>query len=166
MKVSNIHRRILNQPKKRIVELLETLATENDKIWPTEKWPPMKFKNGIRMGAKGGHGPIRYSVEKYDSNEIIQFRFSHPKGFNGIHKFEIKELSETQTEIQHTIDMRTHGKGTITWLLAVRSLHNALIEDAFDKVENNFSSAKKSTEWNLWVKMLRKTLPKREDKTI
>ncbi|WP_186434942.1 hypothetical protein [Gillisia sp. Hel_I_86] len=71
------------------MELLETLATENDKIWPTEKWPAMKFKNGIRTGANGGHGPIRYSVEKYEPNEIIQFRFSKPEGFNGIHKFEI-----------------------------------------------------------------------------
>jgi len=49
-----------------VVELLNTLSTDNDKIWPKEKWPAMKFKGGINIGAKGGHGPIRYSVEKYN----------------------------------------------------------------------------------------------------
>lgn len=145
----------MNQPKSKVVELLETLATKNDKIWPLKKWPKMKFKGGIKEGAQGGHGPIRYTVEKYDLHKIIQFRFSEPKGFNGIHKFEINELSDTQTEIIHTIDMQTVGKGTITWLLAVRSLHNALIEDAFDNIENNFTSVKKSTKWNFWVRLLR-----------
>jgi hypothetical protein len=164
LKVLNIHKRILNQPKSKITELIKTLSTENDGIWPKEKWPAMKFKNGIKVGAKGGHGPIRYSVEKYNPNEIIQFRFSKPNGFNGIHKFEINELSDEKTEIKHTIDMNTVGKGTLIWILAIRSLHNALIEDGFDKLENNLLENKKSTEWNYWVKFLRKRIAKRRNK--
>ncbi len=161
MKVLNIHKRTLNQPKNKISELLATLSTENDRIWPKEKWPEMKFKNGIQVGAKGGHGPIRYSVEKYNTNEIIQFRFSNPKGFNGIHKFELKELTNQKTEIKHTIDMNTTGKGTLIWFFAIRSLHNALIEDGFDKLENKFSDNQKSTEWNLWVRFIRKQIAKK-----
>ncbi len=160
MKVLNIHKRIINQPKSKIVELLETLATENDKIWPKEKWPKIKFKNGLQVGEKGGHGLIRYSVEKYNPNEIIQFRFSKPTGFNGIHKFEITELANEQTEVKHTIDMTTTAKGTFMWFFVIRSLHDALIEDAFDKLENNFSNEKKSTKWNSWVKLLRKAMTK------
>ncbi|PCI00976.1 MAG: hypothetical protein COB81_07910, partial [Flavobacteriaceae bacterium] len=128
-----------------------------------EKWPEMKFKNGIQVGAKGGHGPIRYSVEKYNPNEIIQFRFSKPNGFNGVHKFEIKELDKEKTEIKHTIDMSTTGKGTLIWTFAIRSLHNALIEDGFDKLENNFSNSRKSTEWNLWVRFIRKQIAKKRE---
>ena len=161
MNVLNIHKRTIQQPKDKVTALLKTLSTENDKIWPKEKWPPMKFKAGIQENAKGGHGPIRYSVEKYTPNEIIQFRFLKPSGFNGIHKFEIRELSEEQTEITHTIDMKTAGKGTLIWLLAIRSLHNALIEDGFDKLENHFSEHKKNTQWNFWVKFLRKQLSKK-----
>lgn len=149
---------MINQPKNKVAELLKTLSNENDGIWPKEKWPTMKFKGGIKIGAKGGHGPIRYSVEKYEPKKIIQFRFSKPEGFNGIHKFEISALNENQTEIRHTIDMQTVGKGTIKWIVAVRSLHDALIEDAFDKIENNYTSRKKSTDWSLWVKMFRKIL--------
>lgn len=161
MKVLNIHKRIIHRPKNEVAELLRSLSTENDKIWPKEKWPAMKFKEGIKVGAKGGHGPIRYSVEKYNPNEIIQFRFSKPNGFNGIHKFEIKEMTKEKTEIKHTIDMNTVGKGTLTWVSGIRSLHNALIEDGFDKLENNFSENQKSTEWNFWVKFLRKQIAKR-----
>lgn len=160
MRILNIHQRTLNQPKSKVTELLKTLSTKNDRIWPKEKWPEMKFKNGIQVGAKGGHGPIRYSVEKYNPNEIIQFRFSKPNGFNGIHKFEIKELDKEKTEIKHTIDMNTTGKGTLIWTFAIRSLHNALIEDGFDKLENNFSENQKSTPWNMWVKFLRKQIAK------
>ncbi|SFZ92591.1 hypothetical protein SAMN05428642_102814 [Flaviramulus basaltis] len=124
----------------------------------------MKFKNEIKVGANGGHGPIRYSVEEYNPNKIIQFRFSKPKGFNGIHKFEIKELDKKKTEIKHTIDMNTAGKGTLIWAFAIRPLHNALIEDGFDKLENNFSVDKKSSTWNFWVKFLRKQITKRRNK--
>jgi len=161
LKVLNIHKRTLNQPKEKVAELLKTLSTENDRIWPKEKWPEMKFKEGIKIGAKGGHGPIRYSIEKYNPNELIQFRFSKPNGFNGIHKFEINELSDQKTEIKHTIDMNTEGKGTLIWFFAICSLHNALIEDGFDKLENNFFDNRKSTKWNIWVKFLRKYMSKK-----
>ena len=164
MKVLNIHKRTINQPKDKVTELLKTLSTENDRIWPKEKWPEMKFKEGIQIGAKGGHGPIRYTTEKYNPNEIIQFRFLKPNGFNGIHKFEIKELDKEKTEIKHTIDMNTEGKGTLIWTFAICSLHNALIEDGFDKLENNFSDNRKSTEWNIWVKFLRKQISKKRRK--
>jgi len=163
MKILNIHKRIISQPKKKIVELLKTLSSENDKIWPNEKWPKMKFESGIRVGAKGGHGPIRYSVEKYNINKIIQFKFSKPIGFNGIHKFEIQELSTAQTEIKHTIDMDVKGKGLLTWFLAIRYLHNALIEDAFDKIENNLSYGKKTRKWNFWTKFLREQISKKQN---
>ncbi len=164
MKVLNTHKRVLNEPKQNIAELLATLSKENDKIWPIEKWPAMRFRNGIKIGAKGGHGPIRYSVEKYNPNEIIQFQFSKPKGFNGIHKFELKELPNKKTEIKHTIEMETKGKGTLVWFFAIHSLHNALIEDGLDKIENYFSNDKKVTAWNVWVKIIRKLLVKKRKK--
>jgi hypothetical protein len=141
--------------------MLRTLSTVNDMLWPSEHWPAMKFKGGIKVGAEGGHGPIRYSVEKYDPYSIIQFRCSRPLGFNGIHKFEVKELSDRQTEVTHVIELKTDLGGTFTWLFAVKSLHNALVEDGLDKLENQFSEDKKYTEWNVWVRILRWLLSRR-----
>ena len=160
LKVLNIHKREIDMPKIKLEEILKTLSTDNDLIWPTEKWPAMKFDSTIKVGARGGHGPIRYSVEKYKPSEIIQFRFLKPN--IGIHKFEINEITTEKTEIKHTINMTTAGKGTLIWLFAIRPLHNALIQDAFDKVENNFAKTKKVSKWNFWVKFLRKQNIKRK----
>lgn len=163
LKIKNIHKRIINQPLEKVAAALATISTENDIVWPTENWPAMKFKNGIQVGAKGGHGPIRYSVEKYNPSEIIQFRFSKPVGFNGIHKFDLVEIAPQKTQINHTIDITTSLGATFSWFFAIRSLHNALIEDGFDKLENNFSNQKKKTEWNFWVKFLRKIIAKKRN---
>ena len=48
-----------------------------------------------------------------------------------------RRVRKEKTEIKHTIDMNTYGKGTLMWTLVIRPLHNALIQDAFDKIENN-----------------------------
>ena len=56
--------------------------------------------------------------------------------------------------------MNTKGKGTLIWTFAIGSLHNALIEDGFDKLENNFSKNQKLSQWNFWVRFLRKLIAK------
>lgn len=61
-------------------------------------------------------------------------------------------------ELTHTIDMNTTGIGTLTWTIGIRWLHDALMEDLLDKIENQFSNKSKRTEWNNWVKFLRKVL--------
>ena len=143
----------------KINKLIETIATNDDKVWPFEQWPKIKLKEGLKVGSYGGHGPIRYSINKYIPGEIIQFKFTKPKGFNGIHKFEISEIALDEVELIHTIDMTTSGTGTVVWfLIGIRWLHDALLEDLLDKVENHFNGKNQKTEWGLWVKFLRKVL--------
>lgn len=158
MKVINIHRRIIERPKTEIAELFKTLASKNDLMWPFENWPPMRLDQGLTVGSKGGHGPIKYTVEEYEANEFIQFKFTHPKGFNGFHRFEILALSDNSTELKHIIDMKATFAGTLQWVIAIRWLHDALVEDAFDKVENQFNLVKRENRWTIWVKLLRKLL--------
>lgn len=158
MKVLNIHQRTVAQPLEEIAALLETLATKQDKIWPKEHWPKMKLDKGLTVGSTGGHGPIAYVVKQYLPNSLVTFEFLAPKGFSGIHQFELKALGEQHTEIKHVIDMKLSGLGLISWPVAIRWLHDALIEDAFDKIENQFSTEQKKTPWNLWVKILRRLL--------
>jgi hypothetical protein len=155
MKITNTHQRIIHQPTSAVAELFNTLTSKNDLMLTTDKWPAMKLDNGLMVGSKGGHGPIRYTVEAYSPGEFIQFRFSKPRGFHGFHRFDIVAIDKQTTEIRHVIDMNTSGLALLTWPLVIRWLHNALIEDAFDKTENHFLSQKKTTPWNAWVKFLR-----------
>jgi hypothetical protein len=163
MKVSNIHRRIIAQPKARVEELFRTLSSKEDMMLATDKWSPMLLDNGLNVGSRGGHGPIRYTVRDYNRDNYIQFQFTKPKGFNGFHQFEISEIDANSTALKHSIDMTTVGLATLKWVLAIRWLHDAYIEDAFDKVENHFIKDKKSSKWTIWVKFLRRILkPKRK----
>ncbi|MBS1508287.1 MAG: hypothetical protein JSS79_16730 [Bacteroidetes bacterium] len=161
MKVINIHTREIQQPKTEIVKLFKTLATDNDMMLATDKWSPMKLDKGLQVGSKGGHGPIKYFVTDYQQDKSITFQFDLT-GFNGFHKFELKELETHKTELCHIIDMTTTGSATLKWLLAIRWLHDAYIEDAFDKVENHFTINKKRSEWNLWVRALRKIMRRKQ----
>lgn len=162
MKVINIHKREIQQPKTELAKLFNTLATDNDMMLATDKWPPMKLDKGLQVGSKGGHGQIKYFVTEYQPEKYIQFQFDL-KGFNGFHKFELTELEHNKTELKHIINMTTSGSAAFKWALAIRWLHDAYIEDAFDKVENHFTKDKKNSEWNLWVKTLRKVMaPKRK----
>jgi hypothetical protein len=62
MKVINIHKREIQQPKIEIARLFNTLATDHDMMLATEKWSPMKLDKGLQVGSKGGHGPMKYFV--------------------------------------------------------------------------------------------------------
>lgn len=100
MKVLNVHKRTVNQPKSKIEELLKLWQLQIIDYGQPEKWPEMRFANGIRIGAKGGHGAIKYSVEQYNPEWIIQFHFLKPHRFNGFHKSENEQLSQNQTQIK------------------------------------------------------------------
>ncbi len=155
MKVINIHSRVIDQPKEVLSSLFDTLASKNDQLLATDKWPAMYLDQGLAVGSKGGHGTIRYTVEQYTPGESIQFRFTRPKGFDGFHKFKICHVSADQTELRHEINMQLRAGAILTWPLMIRHLHDAYIEDAFDRVENHFRNEKKTSKWTPWVRFLR-----------
>ena len=68
--------------------------------------------------------------------------------------------------MKHTLEMDAVGKGLLTWIIAIRSLHNALLEDALDKVENQFLTKKRKTEWSIWVKIMRMILKPKKSQNI
>ncbi|MFC0604848.1 hypothetical protein [Winogradskyella pulchriflava] len=132
------------------------MATQNDLVWPYEHWPAIRFNDGMNIGSRGGHGFVRYTIIDFREGEYIKFQFSKPDGFNGIHELKITALNSNTTEIRHEINAKLSFKAVLLWVYAVRWLHDALIEDAFDKVENHFLAEKKETTYNVWVKLLRK----------
>lgn len=158
MKVLNIHKRQIKAPITKLGDILSTLASRDDQLWPHEHWPKMKLDKGLIKGSKGGHGPIRYTVKEYVPNSHVIFQFTAPKGFNGTHRLDLTEIDKEHTEIQHIIDMDTSGRAMITWALMIRWLHDALLEDAFDKVQNRLMGTSAKTHWSPWVKFVRYNL--------
>ena len=156
MQVTNIHKRKLQQSIEKVSFLFNTLATDNDQIWPFENWPAIRFDNGVKVGSRGGHGIVRYTILSFKKGESITFKFSKPDGFIGNHTLSLKAISENETEIIHEIKMQTATlKASVLWVFVIRWLHDALIEEAFDKVENHFIEVKKIPKYNFWVQFLR-----------
>lgn len=154
MHVVNIHQRVIARPVEEVGRLLDSLASENDQLWPRGLWPAMRFDRPLGIGADGGHGPIRYAVVDYEPGRRVRFAFQAPRGFNGWHELEV--LSEgVGTLLRHTIEMNATGPALLTWPLAIRWLHDACLEDAFATAEVSLGLAPTIVPWSPWVKFLR-----------
>jgi len=154
MRVTNIHQRHIPRPPAEVGRLLDSLASERDELWPRALWPAMRFDRPLGIGADGGHGPVRYVVTEYEPGRRVRFRFKAPRGYNGWHELEVTGERDG-TLLRHTIEMNATGPALLTWPLAVRWLHDALLEDAFATAEVSLGLAPTIIPWSLWVKFLR-----------
>jgi hypothetical protein len=161
MKITNKHSRIINKPISEVAVILNSLSSNNDQLWPREKWSPMELDRDLSNGATGGHGPIQYVVTEFKPGRKINFRFIKPSSFQGNHWFELNEKEEGKTEITHTISMNVSGSAIISWMMIIRPMHNALIEDSFDKVQLNLGLNFQRKKWSPWVRFLRGILKKK-----
>ena len=155
MKVINIHSREYRASAREVGLLVSTLSSRNDLLWPHHSWPRMKFDKPLAVGAAGGHGPIRYRVEKYEAGKLVRFRFTGPNGFDGYHGYEVIEMENGITELRQTLEMQTQGLAVISWPLMYRPLHDALIEDSLTCAEVQLGLVPKIFPWSTWVKLLR-----------
>jgi hypothetical protein len=155
MQVHNLHEREFAAPAVAVGALIDTLASSNDRLWPIGKWPPMRFDRPLAVGAAGGHGPVGYTVVEYLPGQSIRFRFTAPRGFNGTHRFEVEERQQS-TVLRHIIEMRATGPALLSWPLAIRSLHNAAIEDCFDRATISLGiDLPHPARWSIYVRLLR-----------
>lgn len=164
MKIINVHERVYHHTVEVLGQMLTSLSSDNDRLWPSENWPPMILSNGLKPDSEGGHGPIGYYVSKYEKNSLVEFTFTRPKEFLGVHRFEIIRIADNSAKLSHTIEMDLNLKGALIWYLAVKWLHDALLEDCLDKVHNQLSAEKRQTPHNIWVRILREVLRKRDER--
>jgi hypothetical protein len=156
--VRNIHERLFLVPPSEVGALLDALATPGDPLWPHQQWPPMRLNGPLAVGVGGGHGPIRYTVEAYEPGRLVRFRFTGPRGFHGTHAFIVEPAEDAGTRLRHELLMRTGGAARLTWPVVFRPLHDAVIEDAFDRAAVAIGQARMAPAWSLWVRILRAVL--------
>jgi hypothetical protein len=136
MSILNIHERQVFCSIEQAEALLAGLASPADRLWPWDRWPAMRFDRGLQVGAVGGHGMIRYRVAEVTDTRVV-FEFSPSMGLNGTHCFELVDNGSVPGSVtfRHTIDASATGSMRVIWPLAVRPLHDALVEDALDGAE-------------------------------
>ncbi len=154
--MKNTHERTLNAPIDTLAPLIDQLASRQDRFWPSSRWSTMKFDRPLAVGAIGGHGFIGYTVERYQPGREIQFRFTSPKGLNGMHRLSLEELHDGQNLVKHVIETTLEGPMVLGWTLAIRFLHDALTEDGMDRAEAWVAQREwKPREMSPYVKSLR-----------
>ncbi|MCM6776580.1 SRPBCC family protein [Nocardia sp. CDC159] len=156
MGVVNIHERRLPGTEAAVGALIDSLASEDDRLWPVDRWTGPRFDRPLRVGAVGGHGPIRYWVEEYQPGHWIRFRFTGPRGFEGFHEFTVHADGDHAVTLRHLIAMHVHGLTRLTWPLAIRWLHDACLEDLLDRAERQLTgSVRRPARWSPVVRGLR-----------
>lgn len=155
MRVRNIHQREIAAPASSVGALIDGLSSSQDALWPHQYWPRMKFDRPLGVGAVGGHGPVRYTVEAYESGRSVLFRFTGPPGFNGTHGCVIEPVDAERTILRHEVAMQTGWPATVGWPLVFGPLHDALLEDALDCAERSVGTEPRPRSWSRWVRLLR-----------
>lgn len=155
MDVLNVHQRALPAAPDAAGALLDSLASAQDRFWPKACWPALRLDRPLAPGAVGGHGPIRYVVESYWPGQRVTFRFLGPRGFVGHHWLEVLPQAAGGAVLRHTLRMHTRGLARFTWPVAIRPLHDALLEDALARAEAAMGLAPQVRPWSWWVRLLR-----------
>lgn len=129
-----VHARSLRAPPTAVGALLDSLASEHDLLWPIPRWPAMRLDLPLRVGARGGHGPLRYEVCEYEPGRLIRFRFD-PSQFHGWHGYEVLPEDERQTTLRHVLHGRPSRLLRLPWPLLLEPLHHAAAEDSLDRAD-------------------------------
>lgn len=152
----NAHERSVQAPATTVGGLLDQLAADDDPVWPTPAWPPLVLDRPLGVGADGGHGPIRYRVSEYEPGRRIRFAFHPVVGIRGYHELSVEPAGDDRCVVRHVVSGRLAGRTRLAWPVAVRWLHDALIEDLLDNVELAATGrVARPARWSWWVRRLR-----------
>jgi hypothetical protein len=161
--VFNAHERVLPASTETVGALLDRLGGPGDTLWPSDRWPAMRLDRELAVGARGGHGPMRYHVVAYEPGRFVRFRFSGPPGFLGHHEFLVEHATaggRQGTLLRHVLTLNPVDNARLSWALVWRPLHDALLEDLLDRAESLVTGRPvPARPWSWWVRTLRRWLP-------
>ncbi|MFE7777866.1 DUF2867 domain-containing protein [Streptomyces sp. NPDC057445] len=131
--VRNVHERVVEASADTVGALMDRLSADDDPLFPTPAWPPMRFDRPLGVGADGGHGFVRYKVGAYRPGRSVRFDFAPPgNGFHGMH---IEPLGPARCRVVHVLEQRQSLKEALRWSLVVRPVHDVVVEELLDNIE-------------------------------
>lgn len=107
-------------------------------LWPAPPWPALRLDQGLAVGSRGGHGPIRYAVSVREPDRI-RFDFDPRIGLVGYHELHVEAVNDESCRIVDTLVGRARGRMRLLWPVMFRWLHEDLIHDLFDNVERDLT---------------------------
>lgn len=116
----------------------------------------MRLDAPLGVGARGGHGPVRYAVEACEPGRGVSFRIERPPCLKGArHGFEVIGTAENACVLRHVLELELAGRAWLSWPLVWRPLHDACVEDALAGAQLALGVTPVIKPWSLWVRLLR-----------
>lgn len=164
--MQNVQRRTIDAPLNRMGALLDRVAGPDDPWWPVPAWPAIRFDRPLGPGATGGHGMIRYTVVEYVPGRLLRCAFDPAIGLVGEHELRL-EADGAGTAVVHVIRGRLTGGMRLLWPVAIRWLHEALLQDLLDNAERTGTGAvHRPARWSPWVRLVRRAFAARADRSL
>ncbi|VXB09606.1 DUF2867 domain-containing protein [Aeromicrobium sp. 9AM] len=155
--VTNVHERLIPVPADLVGESLDRVGSADDRWWPSPAWPPMVLEAPLGIWVRGSHGPIRYQVTEHVPGRRVVFTFDEGVGLRGSHRFEVVPQGAGSCVVRHVVEGRTTGTMRLVWPLAMRWLHDAVVEDLMDRVETDAGHPPaRRARWSWWVRQIRR----------
>lgn len=115
----------------------------------------MRFDGPVAVGARGGHGPVRYSVEAVEPHRM-RFRFDPRIGAEGHHELTVEPYGESRTLVTHVLEGRARGWFAVLWPLVTRWCHDEVIEACFDNIEREATGTARPRRAKAWARVWRR----------
>jgi hypothetical protein len=158
--VRNVHERLIPVPVERLAPLVDRVGGPDDILWPSREWPAMVLDRPVSVGARGGHGPIRYHVTGYEPGRRVAFAFDPGMGLAGTHVLTVEPVGPATSRVRHVLEGDLRGSGRVRWAVVIRWLHDAVLEDLLDRAETAAGTGSaQPARWSPWVRLLRLAMP-------
>ncbi|WP_171172169.1 DUF2867 domain-containing protein [Streptomyces sp. I05A-00742] len=145
--VHTTHERVVEASAATVGALIERLSADDDPLFPTPAWPPMRFDRPLGPGADGGHGPVRR----------VAFAFTPPS--NGGHELTVRPLPDGRCLVRHTLHQRRNTAERLMWNLVIRPLHDTVVAELLDNLQLAATGAPpEPTRWTPRVRLLNRLL--------
>jgi hypothetical protein len=116
----------------------------------------MRMPAPLAVGVSGGHGPVRYRVVEHEPGRRVRFEF-HPGFGDGHHEMSVSQAGPGRVVLRHELVVAPRGVMRLAWPLAVRWLHDAVLEDLLDNAERELTGQVATpARWSWWVRVLRR----------
>ncbi|CRK58410.1 hypothetical protein [Alloactinosynnema sp. L-07] len=158
--IHNVHQRELPVAPAVVGRLLDEIQGADSPIWPVDAWPALRFDRPTAVGAVGGHGIVRYSCTAYRPGRMIEATFAPGFLIEGTHTLDVLDgPTPDSCVLRHVIAARPRGMGHLAWPLAIRWLHDALLEDLLDRAATSVGHPPaRRARWSPWVRFLHRRM--------
>ncbi len=157
-----VNERAIAAPASAVGALLDSLASDDDALWPATSWPALRLDRPLGVGAAGGHGPVRYAVAAYEPGRRVRFAFTPRFQVDGYHELTVEPDGDGTCRLRDIASGRARRSMRLAWPLVWHWLHDALMEDLLDRAEAAATGqVQHPARWSLWVRVLRRLLTPR-----